>query len=102
MADQPGLEYEGFGLDDDGFPTPVDRDREERQVARIQRLSEGLADPERFHEDSAPHLLGYEIEAVGHYLRHGRFDRIAKLLATVRPRHIPLLWHAVRRLRRSA
>jgi hypothetical protein len=35
-------------------------------------------------------------------MKQGRFDRIVKLLTSVRPRHLPLLWQAVRRMGRSA
>ena len=56
---------------------------------------------ERFARESAPRLLEYELESLGHYLRQGRWERVARLLGSVRPRHLPLLWQALRRRRRD-
>jgi poly-gamma-glutamate synthesis protein (capsule biosynthesis protein) len=98
LADSPGLEVEPLWLDEDGFPTTADPERAGRQRERLLRISEGLEEAaRRFHGESAPQLLGYEFEKLGHYVRQGRFDKIARMLATLRPRHVPLLWHAVRR-----
>jgi hypothetical protein len=57
---------------------------------------------EHFAREAAPRLLRYEIESLGQYLRQGRWDRAARLLGSVRPRHLPLLWQALRRRRRDA
>jgi hypothetical protein len=47
-------------------------------------------------------LLRYELESLAQYLRRGRLDRVVQLLGGVRPRHLPLLWQALRRARRMA
>ena len=98
LADTHGLEVEPFWLDEDGFPQAVDRARAAAQVERLTRISQGLEEAaRRFHAESAPQLLGYELEMLGHYVRQGRWDKIGRLMGTLRPRHVPLLWHAVRR-----
>jgi poly-gamma-glutamate synthesis protein (capsule biosynthesis protein) len=94
----PGLDLEPMVLDDDGMPGPADAARAARLRDRLLALSRDVdAAAARFHEDSAPQLLRYELERLGHYVRHGRFDRIARMLSTFKPRHVSLLWHAVRR-----
>lgn len=99
----PGLDLEPFVLDDDGLPAPAPAERAGRSRARLESLSQGLdAAAARFQRESAPALLRYELEALGHYVRQGRVDRIAKLFGTLRPRHLLLLWHAIRRKTRSA
>ena len=49
----------------------------------------------RFAAEGAPTLLRYELQSLGTYLRQGRWDRVVKLLGSVRARHLPLLWQAV-------
>jgi hypothetical protein len=46
-------------------------------------------------------VVGYELEKLGHYVRQGRLDKIVRMIGTFRPRHVPMLWHAVRRGARS-
>jgi poly-gamma-glutamate synthesis protein (capsule biosynthesis protein) len=99
LADRAhGLEYAPYRLDPDGFPEAVDGAMATTMGERVTMLSVGLeAAAERFAAESAPRLLRYEFESVGHYLRQGRLDKIAKLLLSVRPRHLPLLWQSLRR-----
>ncbi len=90
-------------LDDDGVPAAADAGAADAIRARLTRVSAGLDDAAaRFADESAPLLLRYELQSVVTYARQGRFDRIVKLLASLRPRHLPLLWQAVRRMGRSA
>ena len=102
VADTPGLELEALTLDQDGVPAAAG-ERAAAQRARLERLSAGLDHAaERWAAESAPLLLRYELESLGTYLRQGRIGRVAKLLAALRPRHVPLLWKALRRGRRAA
>ena len=97
-AEAPGLEVVPTRLDDDGFPRLLTEAEREAPLARLDGLSEGLADAaSNFAASSAPTLLQYELQSLGTYLRQGRWDRVAKLLGSVRPRHFPLLWAAVSR-----
>jgi poly-gamma-glutamate synthesis protein (capsule biosynthesis protein) len=101
MAEEPGLELAPLTLDPDGVPQPAG-ERAEQQRARLERLSAGLDHAaERWAAECAPVLLRYELQSLGTYLRQGRIGRIAKLLAALRPRHLPLLWQALRRARRA-
>jgi poly-gamma-glutamate synthesis protein (capsule biosynthesis protein) len=103
VADEPGLDYEALWLDEDGFPLAAGPEMAARQRERLLRISDGLEEASRrFHSESAPQLLSYELEQLGHYLRQGRVDKIARLLGTLRPRHARLLWHALRRSIRPA
>jgi poly-gamma-glutamate synthesis protein (capsule biosynthesis protein) len=98
VAEESGLEYTPLRLDPDGIPRPADGECAAAQGARLQRLSVGMAEAgTRFSAESAPTLLRYELEALGHWVRAGQFDRIARLLGSIRPRHLALLWQAVRR-----
>ena len=91
-----GLELTPTKLDDDGFPRSLTSEQRQAPLARFAALSEGLADAARsFAANSAPTLLQYELQSLGTYLRQGRWDRVFKLLGSVRPRHLPLLWAAV-------
>jgi len=97
-AEAPGLEVVPTRLDDDGFPRLLADTEREVPLARLDALSEGLTDAaNNFAASSAPTLLQYELQSLGTYLRQGRWDRVAKLLGSVRPRHLPLLWAAVSR-----
>jgi hypothetical protein len=61
-------------------------------------LGAGLEDAEaRFASDSAPQLLRYELASLGAHLRRGRLDKALRLVASLRPRHLPVLWQALRR-----
>lgn len=103
LAEVPGLGFEPRLLDHDGWPTVPDAARAAAQRARLEALSAGLAEAgARFAAESAPRLLRYELESLGHYLRRGRLDRVVRLLGGIRPRHLPLLWQALRRLGRTA
>ncbi len=102
VAEQHGLDVTPFELDDDGLPQSPAPARALALEQRLRRLSDGLADAgARFAAESAPTLLRYELQSLGTYLRQGRIDRVAKLLGSLRPRHLPLLWQALTRLRRS-
>ena len=98
VADGPGLDVLPLTLDPDGWPQAPDEARGRAQIERLTGLAAGLADArERFAREAAPRLLSYELESLGHYLRQGRWGRVARLLGSVRPRHLPLLWQALRR-----
>lgn len=102
LADRHGLSIVPFRLDEDGLPSEVDSAGAAEVAERIQRLSAGLNDAGRhFATESAPTLLRYELQSLGEYVRKGRLDRVFALLASVRPRHLPVLWQAVRRLGRT-
>jgi len=91
-----GLDFSPLRLDHDGIPAPPDEATARAQVERFATLSAGLADAAaRFAAEGAPTLLKYELQSLGTYVRQGRWDRVAKLLGSVRPRHLPLLWQAV-------
>lgn len=91
-----GLEVSATRLDDDGFPRLLTDSEREAPLARFEALGRGLADAARsFAANSAPTLLQYELQSLGTYLRQGRWDRVIKLLGSIRPRHLPLLWAAV-------
>ena len=96
LAGEPGLALEPCVIDADGVPEAADSERATAAIARLQRLSAGLASGEdRFRNESAPALLRYEWQSLGAYLRAGRFDRALRLLMSVRPRHLPLIWGAL-------
>ncbi len=98
LADEHGAEYEPYRLDEDGFPIEVDAGEAVKMRDRLRALSAGLeAGAERFARESASRLLRYELESVGHYLRQGRIDKIAKLALSIRPRHLPVIWQGLRR-----
>ncbi|MCC6349904.1 MAG: CapA family protein [Candidatus Eisenbacteria bacterium] len=93
-----GLELAALKLDPDGVPGEPAGTEARAQAERFAALSAGLADAAaRFAAEGAPKLLQYELQSLGTYLRQGRWDRVAKLLGGVRPRHLPLLWQAVTR-----
>lgn len=97
IAATPGLECLPLTLDDDGLPGPLAGDPAPR-LARIAALAAGLDDAAaRFASDSAPTLLRYELASLGHHLRRGRLDKALRLVAAFRPRHLPVLWQALRR-----
>ena len=97
VAEAPGLEVVPLLLDRDGWPHAPEEDRARQQVERLVGLAAGLSDARgRFAREGAPRLLGYELESLGHYVRQGRWDRVARLLGSVRPRHLPLLWQALK------
>jgi len=98
LAEAPGLDVLPLFLDRDGWPGRPGEAQAASQLERLRRLTAGLADaPARFAREGAPRLLGYELESLGHYLRRGRLDRVVRLLGSIRPRHLPLLWEALRR-----
>ena len=71
-------------------------------MRRLERLTAGLDDAEQqFAAQSASMLLQYELQSLGEYVRKGRVDRVVALLASVRLRHLPVLWQAVRRMGRT-
>jgi hypothetical protein len=102
IADEPGLDCVPLVLDADGVPALATDAGGAALAARLRRLSTGLEDAAaRFAAESAPQLLRYELQSLGTYIRQRRFDRVAALLGSVRPRHLPLLWNALRRMGRS-
>ncbi len=103
LAESPGLDYAAFQLDADGFPHPAGVEQQTAHRSRLERISGGLEEgARRFHDEAAPDLLRYELESIGHWLRRGQLDRIAGLIGTIRPRHLKLLWRALRARGRSA
>jgi hypothetical protein len=103
VADKPGLEVTPLWLDDDGCPAAPGVEAAGAQRGRLLGLAEAAADARaRFASEAAPRLLRYELESLGHYLRQGRWDRVGRLLGAVRPRHLPLLWQALRARGRRA
>ncbi len=67
-------------------------------LGRLRSLCETLPGARsRFASGSGPELLRYELQSLTHYLRRGRLDRVVRLLGSVRPRHLPILWGALRR-----
>lgn len=93
-----GLDVAPLRLDADGFPGEPTREQARGQSERLVALSAGLAQAAaRFAAEGAPKLLQYELQSLGTYVRQGRWDRVVKLLGSVRPRHLPLLWQAVTR-----
>jgi poly-gamma-glutamate synthesis protein (capsule biosynthesis protein) len=102
LADEPGLEIDPLWLDADGFPTAADAATTARIRERMERISTRIEEAsERYFSESAPQVVGYELEKLGHYVRQGRLDKIFRMIGTFRPRHVPMLWHAVRRGARS-
>jgi poly-gamma-glutamate synthesis protein (capsule biosynthesis protein) len=90
------VDAEPLRLDDDGFPSACPPAEAAAQLGRLASLGNGLADAAgAFAAEGAPLLLQYELQSLGTYLRQGRWDRVAKLLGAVRPRHVPLLVQAV-------
>lgn len=93
-----GLELLPTRLDADGIPREPRGEELAAALARWKAMSEGLSDGERaFAEQSASTLLQYEVQSLTTYLRQGRWDRVLRLLGSVRPRHLPVLWHAITR-----
>jgi len=102
LAEEPGLDIDPLWLDADGFPTPADAPTAARIRERMERISTRIEDAsDRYFSESAPQVVGYELEKLGHYVRQGRLDKIVRMIGTFRPRHVPMLWHAVRRGARS-
>lgn len=94
----PGLDVAPYRLDDDGFPIEPDAATVAALAERLRTLSAGLSDAAgRFASEAAPRLLQYELQSIGQYARQGRWDKIAKIVLAVRPRHLPVLWQALRR-----
>ncbi len=97
-SDAHGLTLRPTRLDQDGFPGVVSLADAEASIERWNGLSAGLAAGERaFAEGSASTLLQYEVQSLATYVRQGRWGRVLRLLGSVRPRHLPVLWHALSR-----
>ena len=97
-AEAHGLDVAPLRLDRDGFPAAPEPAEAAAQGARLAALSAGHANAAaNFAASGAPTLLKYELQSLGTYVRQGRWDRVVKLLGSVRPRHLPLLWQAVAR-----
>lgn len=101
-ADEPGLDYLPLTLDDDGAPALSEPERGRTQAARLQRLSDEIAEGgDRYLSESAPTLLRYELDSLVTHLRRGRLDKAVRLLGSLRLRHLPVIWNALRRGRRG-
>jgi hypothetical protein len=97
LADEPGLEFQGVELDEDGWPALTDEATTLDRGRRLAELSSDWERPEqRFREEGVPRLMKYELAALGQYLKSGRIDRAVRLLASVRPRHFSILLDALR------
>jgi len=97
-----GLELLPMRLDADGIPSPAEAADGEAIRARWHSLGEGLADGDAaFARESASTLLQYELQSLATYVRQGRWGRVVRLLGQVRPRHLPVIWNALRRGRRA-
>ncbi len=102
VAEAHGLELAPFEIDADGVPRPASAAGAAALAERLARLSAGLDDAAaRFATESAPTLLRYELQSLGTWLRQGRLDKVARLIGSIRPRHLPLLWQALARGRGS-
>ena len=97
-SESHGLDLMPTRLDGDGIPRVPAAGEIVAAEARFRAMSDGLADGARsFAEESASTLLQYEVQSLTTYLRQGRWDRVLRLLGSVRPRHLPVLWHAITR-----
>jgi hypothetical protein len=93
----PGLDFTPLRLDAEGVPEAVTGADEAAVRERVLRLAAGLEGAEsRFASESAPMLLRYEWQSLTTYVRQGRWGRVARLLTSLRPRHVPMLWSALR------
>jgi len=93
----PGLDFTPLRLDAEGVPEAVTGADEAAVRERVLRLAAGLEGAEsRFASESAPMLLRYEWQSLTTYMRQGRWGRVARLLTSLRPRHVPMLWSALR------
>lgn len=103
VAGEPGLDVLPLTLDADGWPRTPDEIRGRAQVERLTGLAAGLMGDAREHfaREAAPRLPRCEIGSLGHCLRQGRWNRTVWPLGSVRPRHLPLRWQALRRRRRD-
>jgi poly-gamma-glutamate synthesis protein (capsule biosynthesis protein) len=98
LADEHGVSVEPLRLDDDGVPASPEASRAQAQFERLAALSAGLVEAERrFATEGASTLLRYELQSLGAWVRQGRWDRVLRLVGSVRPRHVPLLLNALRR-----
>jgi hypothetical protein len=103
VADAHGVAVAPLALDEHGVPRAADAAQAAAVEERLVRLSAGLGDAAaRFASESAPTLLRYELQSLGTYLRQGRIDQVLRLIGSVRPRHLPVLWQALKRLGKTA
>jgi poly-gamma-glutamate synthesis protein (capsule biosynthesis protein) len=97
-----GLRAHPTTQDDDFVPGAAEGAQGEAILARLRAMSETLGDArQRYARESGPDLLRYELQSLGHHLRSGRWDKVLRLLFSMRPRHVPLLWGALRGGRRA-
>ena len=102
IAGVHGLDFDPILLDADGTPGEAEQEQAEMQVERLRQISSELSDASSaFARSAAPTLLRYELQSVGQLLRQGRFDRVLRVLFSVRPRHLAILWQGVRGRRPS-
>jgi hypothetical protein len=103
VADAPGLELAPLVLDRDGVPRAADAAEAAHGRDRLLALAAGMGEAgSRFAAESAPRLLRYEMELIGAHVRSGRIDRVLRILGSLRPRHLPVLWQAMRRAGRAS
>lgn len=97
-TERHGVSFGPLRLDDDGIPRAAGPEDPAVAVARWKSLCDGLAEGERaFARDGAATLFRYEWQSLATYVRQGRWGRVARLLGSVRPRHLPVLWNALAR-----
>jgi poly-gamma-glutamate capsule biosynthesis protein CapA/YwtB (metallophosphatase superfamily) len=102
LSSCPGLDVVPLGIDEDGFPIAAGAAAGGALLEKLRRISEGLdRAAERFRAESTPKLLHYELDSLRQHLRKGRIDRALKLILSVRPRHLPLLWNGLVRSTRT-
>lgn len=97
-----GVELHPTRLDADGLPVAASGEEAEAIQARWRAISAGLAEGgAAFARESASTLLQYELQSLATYVRQGRWGRVLRLLGQVRPRHLSVIWNALRRGRRA-
>jgi len=97
-----GVELLPTRLDADGIPVAASGAEAEAIQARWRAISAGLAEGgAAFARESASTLLQYELQSLATYVRQGRWGRVLRLLGQVRPRHLSVIWNALRRGRRA-
>lgn len=103
LAEEHGVEGVPTRLGDDGVPGTPAEDAALSQAARFAELSAGLSDAERrFATEGASTLMTYELQSLGAWMKQGRWDRVLRLIGSVRPRHVPVILGAVLGRRRRA
>ncbi len=93
LAERPGLTLEPLMLDDAGVPRAADAGEAGAIRDRLAPLAAaGFDGDPAAAARSARSLLRYELASALAWLKRGRLDRVARLIAGIRPRHVRLLW----------